>query len=142
MFSVARNTHHADTRSLPQFLMLEFGDSHVKARAQTILQTAQHLPLVFERLRISDVNFQREETDRHFSVSLPKSSGEGSPAAEIQSDTAPFSMGTRAEGGSIQRVMRLATKRDFSVKRCALLRRRPVAGPHDPAGSKVPKVAT
>ena len=45
--------------------MLELRDGDVVVGAQPVLQAAQHLPLVFERPRIGDVNFQGEEADRH-----------------------------------------------------------------------------
>src|ERR1700735_1267048 len=46
--------------------MLELRHRNIKMRAQPVFQAAQDLPLIFERLRLSDVNFKSEETDRHF----------------------------------------------------------------------------
>ena len=66
MFAVTRNSDHAHARPLPNFLMIQFGDGHVEMRAQPVFQAAKHLPLVFEGLRIRDVNFQGEKADRHF----------------------------------------------------------------------------
>ena len=57
------------TRDRCQILMIELGDGHVEMRAQPIFQAAQHLPLILQRLRIRDVDFQCEETDRHFRAS-------------------------------------------------------------------------
>src|SRR5690348_18207143 len=66
MFRIAGNRDHADSRSLPQFLMSKFGDGDIEMRTQAIFQAAQHLALVFQRLRVFNVNFERQETDRHF----------------------------------------------------------------------------
>jgi len=54
----------ADGGSIPQATGIEFGNGDVKAGAQTIFQTAQHLPLVFERLRCFDVQFEGEKGDQ------------------------------------------------------------------------------
>ncbi len=45
--------------------MFELRDGHVVMRAQAIFQAAKHLPLILERPRVGDVNFQGEEADRH-----------------------------------------------------------------------------
>ena len=49
--------------------MIELGDGDVETRAQPVLQAAQHLPLVLERMRVGNVNFQGQETDRHLRTS-------------------------------------------------------------------------
>jgi hypothetical protein len=46
--------------------VLQLRDGHVVVSAQPVLQAAQNLPFVFERLRIEDVNFQGKEADWHF----------------------------------------------------------------------------
>src|SRR5690348_10707760 len=66
MFRIAGNGDHADSRSLPQFLMSKFGDGDIEMRTQAILQAAQHLARVFQRLRVCNVNLERQETNRHF----------------------------------------------------------------------------
>src|SRR6266568_616196 len=38
---------------------------HVEVPAQLILQAAQNLPLVLQRLRVRDVQLEGEQTDRH-----------------------------------------------------------------------------
>src|SRR5260370_4677526 len=54
-----------DHRPLPRVVMLQFRHRHVEVPAQLILQAAQNLPLVLQRLRVRDVQLEGEQTDRH-----------------------------------------------------------------------------
>src|SRR3989442_2119352 len=45
--------------------MVQLRHGHVKVPAQTVFQAAQHLPLIFQRSRVGNVNFEGEKTDRH-----------------------------------------------------------------------------
>ena len=48
----------------------KLGDRNVEARPQAILQTANNLPFIFERLRRFDVQFESEKGDqKQFPVS-------------------------------------------------------------------------
>ena len=62
---IVREADDADLRALPGILPVQFGDGHIEFPPQPVLQAAQHLPLVFERMRIGNVDFQGEQTDRH-----------------------------------------------------------------------------
>jgi hypothetical protein len=66
MLCVARDGYHANARPLPKILMIQLGDGYIEVGAKPVFQAAKHLPLVFQRLRVRDVDFQCEETDRHF----------------------------------------------------------------------------
>src|SRR5580704_1212967 len=59
------DANHADGGAIPQAAGIEFGDRDVEAGAQAVFHTAQHLPLVLERLRRFDVEFQGKKRDRH-----------------------------------------------------------------------------
>ena len=48
---VGRNGHCGDYRALPGFLVFDFRHSHVELAAQTVFQTLDHLPFVFEGVR-------------------------------------------------------------------------------------------
>src|SRR6266851_6233942 len=54
-----------DHRPLPRVVMLQLRHRHVEVPAQLILQAAQNLPLVLQRLRVRDVQLEGEQTDRH-----------------------------------------------------------------------------
>src|SRR5690349_4131568 len=45
--------------------MLEFRHGHVEIPPQAVLQAAQHMALVFQRLRIWDVQLEGEQADWH-----------------------------------------------------------------------------
>jgi hypothetical protein len=49
--------------------VIEFGDGHIEARAESILQAAQNLAFVFQGMCVRDEDFQSQETDRHGSHS-------------------------------------------------------------------------
>ena len=51
--------HDSDSEALPEILMLDFGDGHVKFFAQAILQAAQYLTLILERMCFRKVNLER-----------------------------------------------------------------------------------
>jgi hypothetical protein len=60
--------------------MVEFRNGHIEVGAQAVLQAAQDLPLVFERPRVGDVNFQGEKANRHFRSTISTETDE-QPAA-------------------------------------------------------------
>jgi hypothetical protein len=43
---------------------LRYGD--IETRAQAVFQAAQNLALVLQRLSVLNVDFERQEADRHF----------------------------------------------------------------------------
>ena len=45
--------------------MLEFGNRHVEMAAQAVLEAAENLTFVFERLRVGKIKFQGEQADGH-----------------------------------------------------------------------------
>src|SRR2546430_9996128 len=45
--------------------MLQLRHCHIEITPQLILQAAQNLPLVLQRLRVRDVQLEGEQTDRH-----------------------------------------------------------------------------
>ncbi len=45
--------------ALPEILMFHFGDGYVEFFAQTILQAAQNLPLILERMCFRKVDLER-----------------------------------------------------------------------------------
>src|SRR5712692_8544731 len=45
--------------------MVQLRHGYVKVPAQTVFQAAQHLPLIFQRSRVGNVDFEGEKTDRH-----------------------------------------------------------------------------
>ena len=51
--------YDADGETLPEILMLEFGDCDVEFFAQAIFQAAQHLPLILERMCFRKINLER-----------------------------------------------------------------------------------
>ena len=51
--------YDSDGEALPEILMLEFGDGDIKLFAQAILQAAQNLPLILERMCFRKVNLER-----------------------------------------------------------------------------------
>src|SRR4029077_6835726 len=62
---VIRKADDADLSALPGVVMVEFGDGHVKARAEAVFQTAQHLAFVLQGMRVRDENFQGQQADGH-----------------------------------------------------------------------------
>src|SRR5579864_9025905 len=62
---IVREGDDAHLSALPGFLVIEFGDGHVEARAEAVLQAAQNLAFVFKGMRVRDEDFQRQQTDRH-----------------------------------------------------------------------------
>src|SRR5579862_5121645 len=62
---IVSEAHDAHHRALPGVLPFQFRHGHVKFSPQPVLQAAEHLPLVFKRVRLGDINFQGEQTDRH-----------------------------------------------------------------------------
>src|SRR2546430_11145288 len=65
MLFFIRNRDNPDDRSLPGVLMLQLRHGHIEIPPQLILQAAQNLPLVLERLRVRDMQLEGEQTDRH-----------------------------------------------------------------------------
>jgi hypothetical protein len=62
---IVREGDDANLSALPGVLVIEFGDGHVEARAEAVLQAAQNLAFVFKGMRVRDEDFQRQQTDRH-----------------------------------------------------------------------------
>src|SRR5208283_4372036 len=60
-----RYRDQSDHGALPGIHEIQLRHRDVKVRAQAILQTAQHLALVLQGLRIGDVQFQRQQSNRH-----------------------------------------------------------------------------
>src|SRR2546425_12810206 len=60
-----RERDDADDRALPHIVVIELRHRHVEMTAQTVLQAAEHLPLVLQRLRIGDVQLEGEQADWH-----------------------------------------------------------------------------
>src|SRR5437764_3898451 len=58
---VRSDSHHADLRSLPQFLMFDLGYRYIEIGAKAILQSANYHAFVFERVRLRNVYIQREQ---------------------------------------------------------------------------------
>ena len=58
---VARDRDDADQRPLPSVLEADLSNGYVEAAAKPVLQTAQYLTLILERLRMGDVELKREE---------------------------------------------------------------------------------
>src|SRR5215813_10214897 len=61
----AGNTNYSDRRSLPQVGFIEFGNGHIEALAELVLQAAQYLVFVLERLCAFYAEFQGERCDGH-----------------------------------------------------------------------------
>jgi len=51
--------YNSDGEALPEILMLDFGDGHIESFAQAILQAAQNLSLILERMCFRKVNLER-----------------------------------------------------------------------------------
>src|ERR1700693_1762106 len=62
---VVGEAHYSHHRTLPGILPFQFRHGHIEFPPQPVLQAAEHLPLVFKRVRLGDINFQGEQTDRH-----------------------------------------------------------------------------
>ena len=88
--------------------MLQLGDGHVEVRAQPVLQAAQNLPLIFQRLRVGDVNFQSEEADRHFRPATLSTDGHreklDATADSVAAASAPSLAPRSAAASSFQRL--------------------------------------
>ena len=61
-----RNTDYAYRGAIPEFCSIQLSNRQVEARAQAILQAADYLPSVLQRLRGFDVEFECEESDGHY----------------------------------------------------------------------------
>jgi hypothetical protein len=55
---------YANRRTIPHRAGVEFGDGNIEGGAQAILQTAQHLPFILERLRRFDVKLEGEKSNQ------------------------------------------------------------------------------
>src|SRR4029077_8546017 len=64
---IVREGDDANLSALPGVLVIEFGDGHVEARAEAVLQATQNLAFVFKGMRVRNENFQSQQTDRHSS---------------------------------------------------------------------------
>ena len=65
VFLFGRERYNADDGALPDVLMIELRNGDVEFDALLVLQAAQNLPLILERLRISKVQLQRKQSYRH-----------------------------------------------------------------------------
>src|SRR5450755_346245 len=65
---IARNSDGRDQRPLPEILIIDLGHRHVELAAQAILQAFDGVALVFERMRLGELQLQGQDTDgRHWS---------------------------------------------------------------------------
>src|SRR5438093_2234430 len=64
MFFVVGNRHDAQAGTLPQIVELDLGHSDIEF-LDSVLDAPQHHPLVFERSRTGDVEFDRQVADDH-----------------------------------------------------------------------------
>ena len=60
-----RNTDDTDGGAIPQLSAIQLGDRDVETGPKVILQTADDLPAVLDRLCCFDVEFEREKRDGH-----------------------------------------------------------------------------
>src|SRR5579859_3272767 len=60
-----RKCYHTNHRPLPHVLMVQFRHRNIKLPSQLVLQAAQHLPLVLQRLRVWDVQLKGKQANRH-----------------------------------------------------------------------------
>src|SRR4051812_39882799 len=58
------DAHYSDCGALPQVAVLEFGDRHVELPAQPVLQAADHLAFVLERVRTFYAQFEDKKGDQ------------------------------------------------------------------------------
>src|ERR1035438_2606138 len=73
---VARNRYGRYQRTLPEILIIDLGHRHVKLAAETILQALDSVTLVFERMRLGELQLQGQDTDgRHSSGSRRQAAG-------------------------------------------------------------------
>src|SRR6516164_2088438 len=89
--------HHADDRTLPGILKIQFRNGYIKMRSQAIFQAAQNLPLVLERVRLRNMQFQGEQSNGH---DRPFS-GPGKPEplhdSYLRADAVPWAAASAAE---------------------------------------------
>src|ERR1035438_5821180 len=73
---VARNSHGRDQGPLPEILIIDLGHRHVELAAETIFQALDSVTLVFERMRLGELQLQGQDTDgRHSSGSKRQAAG-------------------------------------------------------------------
>jgi hypothetical protein len=58
VFFLVGQRNDADDGTLPDVVMVEFGDGHVEFAAKFVFQASQNLALVFQGLRVGDVDFE------------------------------------------------------------------------------------
>jgi hypothetical protein len=61
----AGDADDAKRRALPKIALFELRDRYVEAAAQLVFQTAQHLALVFERMRALNAELEGERGNGH-----------------------------------------------------------------------------
>ena len=65
MLLFGREGDDADHRPLPDILMIQFRNRNIELKPQLVLQAAQHLALILQRLRIGNMQFQSEQSYGH-----------------------------------------------------------------------------
>jgi hypothetical protein len=65
MRGIVREADDTYLSALPGVLVIEFGDCHVEAGAEAVLQAAQDLAFVFKGMGVRDKNFESQQADRH-----------------------------------------------------------------------------
>src|SRR5579871_1038423 len=115
MFFFVRKRHHANYRTLPNVVMVHFRDSHVEFLAQLVLETAQDLTFIFQRLRIRYVQLQRKQTDWHWIFRGRKA------AYFLPADAPPCAAASAAESFCTLKHSRISPT--FTSLKLAILRR-------------------
>ncbi len=59
-----RNADHPNCCLVPNIAGFDLGDGHIEMSAQPVFQTAYHLPLIFERLRMFNAQFECKKGDQ------------------------------------------------------------------------------
>ncbi len=63
--SIIGHAGHAENRFLPEILAINFSQRNIELSPQTVFQTMQDLPLLFERLAFRNQQFDSTNTDNH-----------------------------------------------------------------------------
>lgn len=66
VYAIIRNRHGSDHRGLPGVKVINFSNRYVEPLAQPVLQAFHHVPLLFQRMRVLDMDLERQNADsRH-----------------------------------------------------------------------------
>lgn len=57
--TVVRDSNSGDYGVLPGIEMIDFGNRHVEALPQAVFQALHDVPLLFQRVRVFDVDIER-----------------------------------------------------------------------------------